>query len=94
MESTLRAIKLTTEPDDDRKAAVRRLQLSGALRFLTAGNDANSVSRANEFGGTTTISTASRPDDAGFLVETSTVMSDSSGAVIKHEFVRVWTRRD
>ena len=94
MESILRATKSTNEPDEDRKAAVRRLQLSGALRFLTAGNDANCIRRTNEFGGTTTTSTASRPDDAGFLVETSTVMTDSSGAVIKHEFVRVWTRRD
>jgi hypothetical protein len=79
---------------DGFKAAVRRLQLSGALRFLTAGDDAESSSKTNEFGGMTTQRTASRPDQAGFLIETSTVITDSTGEVIRHEFVRVWTRRE
>ena len=82
------------EPEVLHKAAIRRLQLSGALSFMTAGDDADSSTRTNEFGGTTTVKTASRPDQAGFLVETSTVITDASGDVIKHEFIRVWTRRD
>ena len=80
--------------EGDTKGAARRLQLSGALRFLTAGDDSESSTISNEFGGTTTKRTARHPEQAGFLVETSTVITDSTGEVIRHEFVRVWTRRE
>jgi hypothetical protein len=94
MEAPANPVELAESPDSEAKAAVRRLQLSGALRFLTAGDDAESSTVKNQFGGTTAKRTASRPDQAGFLVETSTVITDGSGEVIRHEFVRVWTRRD